>query len=161
MSDVLERMTPDLYAQTRYFKNYRTEGWGEPCSMSRVLVYGADKLRELAGVPLIVHCGFEVRNSGFHPKGLAMDCHLVGVPLLQQLYLAMRIMEFTGIGVYPNWNNPGLHLDVRELNGMPRTMWKAKYVRKTIDEWCQYVMKDGKKIQEYENLNNIYTVVYR
>jgi hypothetical protein len=147
--DVLERMTPDLYAKTMYFKNYRTEGWGEPCSMSKVLVYGADKLRALAGKPLIVHCGFEDRKTGYHPKGLAMDCHIVDTPLLQQLYLALLIPEFTGIGVYPNWNNKGLHLDVRELNGMPRTMWQAKYV-----------YKGGKKVQEYKRLDNIYNIVY-
>lgn len=146
----MEKMTPELYAQTTYFQNYRTEGWGTPCSMAKKLVFGADKLRALAGAPCIVHCGFEGRDKGYHPKGMAFDFHLVGVPLLQQFYLALQIPEFTGIGVYPNWNNVGLHCDIRELNGMPRTIWIANNA-----------YKNNKKIQEYKRLDNIYNLVYR
>ena len=152
MSTGTERMTPDLYAQTRYFKNYRTEGWGDPCGMARTLVNGADKLRHLASVPLIVHCGMEKRDKGYHPIGYAMDFHLVGIPLLQQLYLAMQVMEFVGIGVYPNWNNVGLHCDVRPWNNGTRKMWKCTGYK---------TLANGKRVQTYEKLKNIYTVVYR
>jgi hypothetical protein len=149
---MMEYMTPELYAETRYFKNYRTEGWGTPCSMAKVLVFGADKLRHIAKAPLIVHCGIEDRDKGYHPLGMAFDFHLVGIPLLQQLYLALQIPEFNGIGVYPNWNNVGLHCDIGKLSKYTGTkrIWKAKYV-----------MVNNKKVQKYERLDNIYKLVYR
>ena len=56
-------------------------------------------------------------KSSQHYLGRAVDLHLVDaagkvVPLFDQFILAIRF-DWNGMGLYPFWNNPGLHLDTR------------------------------------------------
>lgn len=129
---------------TKYFKNYRTEGWGVPTEMCADLVFALDNLRHIAGKPIIVHCGYETtghEENSYHYRGMAVDFHIVDTPILQQLFLATLIPEFGGIGVYPYWNHRGLHCDIR-----PRDYSTKMWMRK--------------KDKTYKNLTNIYDIVY-
>jgi hypothetical protein len=52
-------------------------------------------------------------------RALDLNVRLNGLKLdkddLLSLYSRVSLMRlFTGIGVYPNWNTPGIHVDVRE-----------------------------------------------
>ncbi len=121
-------MTPELYDKTKYFKNYKIESWGDPFKISVPLVFWLDKLRELARKPVNINCAYEIAGhnpSGYHPKGMAADIHIKNMPVVDQLLLALKL-PFNGIGVYPFWYKPGLHLDIRPLVGYKRVWWRDK-----------------------------------
>lgn len=139
-----DTMTHELWARTVYFKNYMGENWGDPMKMKVHLIYWLDWYRAMSGRPFIVHCGYEERDKGYHPRGMAVDGHSVGMTWMQQFTLATRIPHFNGVGVYPYWNNPGLHLDVRVFHNLRNFWWR--------DEW---ITDDGKLRHEYHNITSI------
>lgn len=92
------------------------EKWGDPFKMCRVLIYTMADFRKYVGKPVIIHNAFEARSSGWHPEGVALDCHVEGMHVMDMYFAAERFDAFNGIGVYPSlagWNRPGLHLDTR------------------------------------------------
>lgn len=107
-------MTPEDWENIRFFSP--EEAWGDPYKMDHNLIIRLDQLRELAGKPIIIHCGYATEGhslNSFHYKGMAADLHIEGYSLLDQYLLAEQAGPFGGIGVYPDWSRPGLHLDVR------------------------------------------------
>lgn len=104
-------MTPNQWKKIKYFN--QNENWGDPEKISFQLVQALDRLRDFIGFPINIHCGYEDRgNESYHCLGMAVDCHATNMSLYN-FYTAASRFEFSGIGVYPWWNNPGLHLDVR------------------------------------------------
>jgi uncharacterized protein YcbK (DUF882 family) len=69
-----------------------------------------DAFREFVGKPIILHSDYR-SNSDRHITGKAVDMHIVGMNCLDQLLIAERFGKFKGIGIYPSWNSPGLHID--------------------------------------------------
>ena len=63
--------------------------------------------------PIIIHSSYREGDPRYHGKGEAVDIHIKGISLLCAYALANESGLFGGIGVYPKWNNPGLHLDMR------------------------------------------------
>lgn len=121
-------MTPELYARTDYFKNYETERWGNPLNMNVPLIYYLDGLRALAGKPVNIHCGFEIKGhakNGYHPRGKAADIHIKNMSVIDQLLLALKF-PFNGVGIYPFWNSPGIHVDVRLFHRYKRVWYRDK-----------------------------------
>lgn len=120
-------MTPEQWATTRYFNE--TEKWGDPAKMDARLIYELERLRAYLARPIVIHCGWEERDTGYHPLGMATDCHVPGLHPME-FFIAASRFNFGGLGVYLWWNNPGLHLDVRPIKpGMERAIWgsvKAK-----------------------------------
>lgn len=114
--------SPLLWQKTKYFNEF--EEWGDPYKMWVRLIYYIDAFRDYLCRPLVIHCGWELRDSGWHPTGAAVDLHAPGMNYKQLAFKAMQF-PFTGIGLYPFWNNPGLHLDVRPLEDGDhrRRMW--------------------------------------
>lgn len=91
------------------------ENWGDPQKMSFVLIRMLDEMRERSGSPIIIHEGYATSGhspNSYHYQGRAVDFHIQEMDLLDQ-YLWAERLEFRGIGVYPYWNNPGLHVDIR------------------------------------------------
>lgn len=129
-------MKDDVWKSIKYFGP--KEKWGDPSKMSADLVFELDRLRKYIGRPIIIHCGYEQRlTGGFHPLGLAVDCHASGLHPME-FYIAATRFDFTGIGVYLWWNNPGLHLDKRPIKpGGQRHVWGSvqpqKYVPLDLD----------------------------
>ena len=74
-----------------------------------------DEFREFVGKPIIIHSDYRPNDRGQHGLGRAVDIHIVGMNIIDQFLCAEKSGLFSGIGVYPCWNNPGLHLDVRNL----------------------------------------------
>jgi uncharacterized protein YcbK (DUF882 family) len=110
-------MTPNDWALVRNFRpNGDADKFGDPMKMDRELIFTLDAFRDYVGRPILVHCGYEERpgNKGYHPLGMAVDIHIEGMHVIDQFIAASRISAFRGIGVYPFWNNPGLHLDTRQ-----------------------------------------------
>lgn len=61
-----------------------------------------------------IHVAYESsehREDSKHYEGRAVDLHFQGIPLFFQFTIANQF-KFTGIGVYPHWRNPGLHLEI-------------------------------------------------
>lgn len=99
------------------------EAWGDPSKMNGLLLLLMYAIRLIAGLAIIIHCAYE--KSGHAEKsqhGLAnaVDFNLVtALPFYAQILLVEKILrglqlwDRIGIGIYPAWNTPGFHLDVR------------------------------------------------
>lgn len=108
------------WSLVREFK--RTEAWGDPDRISPLLMAALVDLRRYVGKPFIVHCGTQGSHiSDVHGKGLAVDFHCPDLDCFDLFLAASRFGEIKGLGVYPYWNNPGIHLDVRPEH--MRAMW--------------------------------------
>jgi len=64
-----------------------------------------------------IHVNADWADSGHvsdsqHYTGRAVDFVLQGVPFIEG-WLALERFAFKGIGLYPYWNTPGYHADVR------------------------------------------------
>ena len=77
------------------------------------LIYTMDELRNYIGRRIHIHCDYEKRDKGYHPLGMAIDFHAEGMHFFDLFLACTRFDQFNGIGVYPDWNNPGVHVDVR------------------------------------------------
>lgn len=117
-------MTPKDWEKIKCFN--LQENWGDPYRVHKELIFKLDAMREFCKKPIIIHCAFKTTGhskQGYHPLGMAVDWHIEGMSLLDQFILASRF--FTGIGVYPFWNNPGIHGDIRPITKItdPEARW--------------------------------------
>jgi len=108
-------MTEDYWDKVKSFG--KDENWGDPFMVHAQLVFAMQELRDLANAPIVIHCAFDTTghsSKGYHPKGMAVDFHIVGMDVVDQFLLAEKIGLFGGIGLYGpgEWNNPGLHCDI-------------------------------------------------
>ena len=133
-------MTNLDWCDIKYFKP--TE-FSYPNKMNPYLIRRLDKFREMIGKPIYVHSDYRPGDSGCHGKGDAVDIHAKDINIIDLYLLAEKSGLFSGIGIYPSWNNPGLHLDVRSGEPARWGAWqKAKpynYVpinANFIDELC-------------------------
>ena len=114
-----------IWDSLKYFT--KNEKWGDPDKMNPALLLLLDRLRETIGKPFVIHCGYESdghSTASQHYKGNAVDFHIEGLPLTEANRLLLAALhtiqiagrqahEVCGLGIYPDWNNPGFHLDVR------------------------------------------------
>ena len=123
-------MTPEEWESLDYFSEF--EKWGDPSKMKLSILKPLDDYRAYVRKKVIVHCGYENRNTGYHPMGIAVDEHVEGMHIIDQFIAATRFDAFNGIGVYLWWNNPGLHLDSRGNKLPAEARWgsikKGQYV---------------------------------
>ena len=125
------------------------ENWGNPERMDSLLIFYLDKLREFIGHKIIIHCGTQGNHTelSYHYTipCKATDCHAEGMSLLD-FYLAAERFDFGGIGVYPTWHFPGLHLDTRPIEvNSPGARWGRVHNLYTIlnDEFIKkYLIKE-------------------
>jgi hypothetical protein len=85
-------------------------------------------------------------------RGMALDFDIVTEDFFDflDLYLQISGMGVSGVGIYPDWNNPGYHIDCRRPN---HPGYLARW-------WC-YTDKDdstnsstGKSKTEYRNITS-------
>lgn len=114
-----------IWDKLRYFK--KSEPWGDPGKMNGFLLLILDEIRHRAGLInsdayIIIHCGYETKGhseKSQHYKGNAADFHFIGISLMQAYVLIvetlkdLQVLNLIGLGVYPDWNSPGFHLDNR------------------------------------------------
>lgn len=113
-------MTEESWSAIEHFTP--KENWGDWRQMAERVIFALDKCRAILGKPIIVHCGFETAGhdpKGCHPRGLAVDIHVPKMHVVDQYLFFSKIPDWGGIGVYPFWKNPGLHLDL----GQPGRRW--------------------------------------
>jgi len=106
----------------KYFGEH--ENWGNSDKMDHDLLYMMDRFRgELpSGCWIKVHAGFATTGhseNSQHYKGKAVDFHVVGCHVLEaeshlhKFLKSHKIYDVVGLGIYPDWNNPGFHIDNR------------------------------------------------
>ena len=96
------------------------EKWGDPSKVNFYLVSALDTLRDAVNKPIVIHCAYDTKghsDGSMHYIGKAADIHIVGMSLVDQYLAAEKLGLFNGIGLYRGWNNPGLHLDLRQKPG--------------------------------------------
>lgn len=79
----------------------------------------------------IVHCDYRPGDPRLHGEGKAIDGSFryrkTGkcLPVLKQFLMAMKY-TWGGVGFYPYWNNPGIHIDtrLRTIYQPSATWWK-------------------------------------
>ena len=99
------------------------ENWGQASGMNGMLVLLMDAIRERWGEPVVIHCGIEIdghAKDSQHKLGNAVDFHVQSsLPFpaqcsrLESILKDLQVFNKVGLGIYPGWNNPGFHLDVR------------------------------------------------
>jgi uncharacterized protein YcbK (DUF882 family) len=100
--------------------------------MNFALMNKLDMFRELIKHPVIIHCGYETSghtNSSFHYMKMAADFHVENHFDYGKQFRLLMDLRFNGIGWYPEWNNPGWHVDVRDKELF--SIWKrinGKYI---------------------------------
>lgn len=133
-------------------KWFRPEEFKHPEKLDASLVYLLDYLRDQMGAPFVSHCDYDRKGHGSssqHYYGRADDGHFIGVSYPLAVDKIVNIVENTtvgmvramhpeffpgadedrkignliGMGIYPQWNNPGFHFDTRG----ERARWGAKY----------------------------------
>jgi hypothetical protein len=102
-----------------HFEPEEIPGWE---NMEAETVKRLDAMRHLDGEALgfyfLVTSAYREAGTGYHTRGRAIDGVMVDkatrepFPLLHQYVIASR-HGWGGIGLYPFWNKPGLHLDTR------------------------------------------------
>ena len=116
-------------------RHFEREEWvHNPDKITWDVVLMLDEMRDAAGIPIAIHVAWD---SGGHQsdsahytirteEASAVDFHFVGWPLLDQWLFAERF-PWVGIGLYPFWQHPGLHCDLRRLGlehpDMGRRWW--------------------------------------
>jgi len=109
-------MTDEQWKKIKYFSP--RENWGNPEKMDFSLLEKLDLLRDTIGVPIFINKAWADRAKrehaprSLHYEGKAVDCCAPKISLLEFFLFALRF-DFGGIGLYPFWNRPGLHLDIR------------------------------------------------
>ena len=129
-------------------QHFKPSEFKEPNKMDFYLIHRLDEFRELCGKPVIIHSDYREGDIGTHGKGEAVDIHVKDMNLLDAYLLAEKTNLFKGIGVYPNWNNPGLHLDFRIGENARWGCWT-----KTGDKQNIYVPLDSQFWKRYVKEN--------
>lgn len=104
------------------------EKWGDPFEMRTELMYELKAFREYIGKTITINCAYELTGHSAdsqHKLGTAVDLSIEGLSLFEQLIAALKF-NFKGIGVYPFWNIPGLHLDMRQGEQVRKFWWRDK-----------------------------------
>lgn len=114
------------WEQVHYFK---PEEWrDDPSKVSTELVLILDHFRHMVGAPVTIHCCWQQQGhapKSYHYTGQAVDFHVdKSVPLETQYSVLSAIRGIGGLGFYPDWNNPGWHVDIR--SGADRLEWRRK-----------------------------------
>ncbi len=127
-------MDRDAWDRIKHFT--RDENWGDPTKMRPDFLEMLDKVRDAFGHPFVIHCGFADGRGhapqSMHYVGAAADFH-IDAPILTYPAQIDRMLTVladlgltnkTGLGIYPDWNSRGFHLDSRGLSfGKPMARW--------------------------------------
>ena|SRR6266850_141312 len=108
------------WSTIRHFQ--RGEFVKDPDKVAWDTVLLLDEMRDVIGSPIHIHIAWD--DSGHSTDSshytdsrdfaTAVDLHFEGLSLLDQWLFAERF-PWNGIGLYPYWDHPGLHVDLRRL----------------------------------------------
>lgn len=91
---------------------------------TKVKIYTKKELNKKSAC--LVHCSYEQRDYfSYHNLGNAIDFHFTHISQRDAYNIILntlhdwQVINHTGLGVYPQWTNPGFHLDVRDFKNTP------------------------------------------
>lgn len=124
-------MAHDVFASLKRFKR---QEFDHPEMMdTRVLTMldamVIEETRLKPGLKFIVHSDYRPGDPKEHGRGRAVDGHFemhgFVLPVIEQFIMAARY-QWSGIGLYPYWNYPGIHVDLMPLTLLARRRlwWK-------------------------------------
>ena len=112
--DIFDLLSP-------YFS--RRENWGDPDKINPALLFLLFRVRNAAGLPIIIHNAYELTGhseKSQHYIGNAADFHFKHdnlfysqIEMMEKVLSVMGVADKVGLGVYPQWKTPGFHIDVR------------------------------------------------
>lgn len=124
-------------------KNFKPSEFGKDYNnVDMDLVILLDRYRNAVKAPVTIKGAYA--TNGHSPKsqhylGKAADISIKGTSLLDAFNKAIEI-GFSGIGVYPFWNTPGLHVDIRDGK---KVYWirdaNEQYHYMSVDEIRKYL----------------------
>ena len=100
------------WEKVRYFKRHE---FHDADKLNPLLIYSLDALRHAAGKPIKINSDYRPGDPGQHGLGKAADIVISGFSVVDQFLIAEKTRLFSGIGIYPYWNSPGIHVDIRTL----------------------------------------------
>ena len=107
--------------------------------MDERTVFLLDDTRSKTGWPIVIHaavcyegtCGHSANSYHLRKNGcMAIDFHFKTTLSLREQYRTLEQQGWNGIGIYPHWNCPGFHVDMRPAHRVQR--W-------TRDKYGQYM----------------------
>lgn len=120
----------------------RDEFRDDPFKLDRALIQKLRNARIEAGKPFHIHCAWAAgaghAPNSRHYMGEACDLNIVGMSLVEQVKLAYK-HGFTGIGAYPGWHEPGIHVDVRHTHP---AFWIEPADKKGTGEYVYFASVD-------------------
>jgi uncharacterized protein YcbK (DUF882 family) len=96
-------------------KHFKPSEFTYPDQFDPLLIYSIDALRDAAGRSIKINSDYRPGDPGQHGLGRAVDIVISGLHVVDQFLLAEKTRLFAGIGIYPHWNRPGIHVDIRTL----------------------------------------------
>lgn len=126
-------MTTD-WTKVRFFK---PSEFKHPDKLDPLLIYSLDALRAAAGKPITINSDYRDGDPGQHGFGRAVDIVIHGLSVVDQFLIAEKTRLFSGIGIYPFWNQPGIHVDIRPLQPQePAARWARNAAEKYVSlDW--------------------------
>lgn len=107
--------------------------FGYPHKMNSITLFELDRMRgeegKHAGIIITINSDFRPDDKRSHGSGLAIDLVIRDketkepLPVLEQFFIAARY-NWKGIGMYPFWDTPGIHVDMQGLCARKRFWWR-------------------------------------
>jgi len=122
------------WSKIKYFTP--NENWGDADRIDPLLVSGLDLLRDKVGHPFHINCAYAEdghKDDSWHYKGKAADFIIKDLPFkdaIDKLLEALDELDMSdvvGLGIYPDWNTPGFHLDTRGFKAR-WGQWQGQYI---------------------------------
>ena len=130
-----------MWNKLKYFS--KNEKWGDYKIINGFIILLLEQIRhdfenKKISSQLIIHSAYRSNSSkdNKHSTASAVDFHFhnldfkVAYTELIKTLNYLQVHNFIGLGVYPQWRNPGFHLDIRDKKGR-WGQWNNKYC--TID----------------------------
>ena len=98
------------------------EAWGEPSKINGLLLLLLDRIRDALNSRIRINGAYSASGHSEysqHYRGNAVDFVVLDVPHskalveIEKILVDLQVDHVVGFGVYPDWNTPGFHLDVR------------------------------------------------
>lgn len=145
----MAKMTNEDWGKLKFFDAFEFE---TPEEMEQEVVFLLDAIRAVAGAPFRVHESFSLtghETNSLHKIGGAIDGHFEGLGVIEQ-YLLCEQFRPAGLGFYPFWSPPGIHIDSRSLMPYQKAArwWRDAggiYRRITVAAIKQFIWREGER----------------
>lgn len=108
------------FANIKHFS--RSENWGDTSKLNPFLIPVMDIIRGRLGYPIYINNAYQQdghTDGSQHYIGNAVDFIVKGIDFKTAIIEIERILEelgisdYVGLGIYPDWNTAGFHIDIR------------------------------------------------